>query len=101
MQDEFKEKVTEDLMRAAFAGPALNSNRYVVSHVSSGLRLAFLEDASDGSSHFRTAVLLSHMDAIKMYKLIQGLMKEIEPQIQDAMAEAEKSTADGAGNRDG
>jgi hypothetical protein len=74
----------------AFGGPAPYSNRFNVS-VGAVVRIAFLEQefGIKKPPHFRTAVTLSHQDAIELYQLLERLLKPVKEQL-DALAAQEK-----------
>jgi hypothetical protein len=80
---------SEEELRASFSGPAFNSNRFYSSTVSAGLRIAFMKQHGKAVSPiFRTAVLLSFPDAIALRNLLIRQLKDVEPLLKEAEAEA-------------
>lgn len=78
-------------IRAAFEGPAVYADRFIVTTNQAGLRIGFMETDNRGSpAHFRTAVILSYPDAIELSKLIRSLLTDIEKQIEEAKADGIK-----------
>jgi len=87
-----QEGVSEGLLRVSNAGPALLSNRVVVSVGPFGVRIAFTEQQAGGgedTAEFRTAVVMSHEDGIRLYKLLDQLLKPVETAIAAAKADSE------------
>jgi len=76
----------------AYLGPALFSNRFSIS-IASVVRIAFSEQefGTTKTPHFRTAVTLSHQDAIQLYQLLERMLKPYKEQL-DALS---KETKDG------
>ena len=74
-------KASEDLQEEAFAGEAVATNRFVATIGPNGVRLAFLEENSIGSSYFRNAVVMSPQDGIRLYKMLQSMLTEIEARL--------------------
>ena len=78
--------------RAAFVGPAIHSNRFIVTTSQAGVRIGFLEkDHGSSDALFRSAVLLSYPDAIELSKLIRSMLTDVEKQIEDAKAAGAQS----------
>jgi hypothetical protein len=63
---------------AAFAGPAPGINRFVATLGPSGLRIAFMEEDITLAPHFRAAVTMHPQDGVRLYKMLQDLLKELE-----------------------
>ena len=83
--DKERPRVSDDELRAAFAGPAFHSNKIYLSMMQGGARVAFMEQQGAAvSPTFRTAVLLSYPDVLALRDLITRLLSEIEPQIKEA-----------------
>jgi len=69
--------LSEDELRAAFAGPAFHSNKIYLSITGSGARLAFMEQQGEPvPPTFRTAVVLSLPDALALRDLITRMLSE-------------------------
>jgi len=80
----------------SFSGPALHANKILISNLPSGVRIAFLEALADQVQPlFRTAVLLGFGDAIALRDLLNHQLRDIEPQIKQAEAAAQKATSNG------
>jgi hypothetical protein len=77
---------TEEQKNAAYQGPANSANRFVMTIVRNGVRLAFLEDDLAGTSHFRSAVLLNPEDAINMAQTILAMAQRAQAEAQAQMA---------------
>jgi len=77
---------TTQQQKAAYEGPAFASNRFVLSVVRNGVRLAFLEDDLAGVAQFRGAVLLSPDDALNMAQTILAMAQRAQAEAQSAMA---------------
>jgi hypothetical protein len=69
---------SEAQTQVAFSGPAPGVNRFVANLGQTGLRVAFIEDSIDGTPHFRGAVTMHPQDGIKLYKMLQGMLAELE-----------------------
>jgi hypothetical protein len=86
--------VSDDELRASFNGPAVHSNKMFMTMTSSGARIAFMEALGDKVfPTFRAAVLLSFGDALALRDLLTRQLKDIEPQIKAAEAEARAQAA--------
>lgn len=70
---------TEAQNIAAYAGAAPGVNRFVASLGATGLRISFLEDDIHSAPHFRAAVTMHPFDGIRLYKLLQDILKDLEP----------------------
>jgi hypothetical protein len=79
---------TELQNAAAFAGPAPGVTRFVANLGPTGVRLAFLEDAPDGTPCFRGAVTMHPQDGIKLYKMLQGMLSQLEQAFEKMDQEA-------------
>jgi hypothetical protein len=77
---------TED--EVPFLGPAPYSNRFSVS-VGAVVRIGFSEQefGTTKTPHFRTAVTMSHQDAILLYQLMERLLKPFKEQFDALSAE--------------
>jgi hypothetical protein len=69
---------------AAFSGAAPGVNRFVATLGATGLRVAFLEDDIMLAPHFRAAVTMHPYDGIRLYKLLQEMLKDLEPEFAQA-----------------
>jgi hypothetical protein len=71
----------------SLSGPAVFCNRFFIS-VGPVVRIAFAEQEAGESkeSIFRTAVALSHADAISLAHILAKLLKPIEDQLDAAVA---------------
>jgi hypothetical protein len=79
--------VQQDELKEGFSGPAIHSDRFLITIHPSGVRIAFSEhDGVSGPPHFRAAVLLSYQDAISMRDLLSELMSGIEEQLKAAQS---------------
>lgn len=75
MSDEGSRPSTQEEMRVAFAGAAPAADRVFATAGPAGIRLAFAEqDPSDGSCHFRTAVMLSHGAAYALGQMLREMI---------------------------
>ena len=69
-------------IRKAYDVPAPGANKIVVHLGQPGVRIAFGEKhESLESPTFHTAVTLHPMDAVSLYKILEGMLKDIETQI--------------------
>lgn len=69
--------------KAAYSVAAVASNKFVVNIGHPGVRIAFGEFHPDLEvPEFHTAVTMHPLDAISLYKLLQGLLKEIEDEFR-------------------
>ena len=85
--------LTQQETEEAFAVPAFLSNRFFIHPVASGVRVAFGEQPPGSeNNHFRVAVLLSHPDAVQLYRLLQHMVGPHEAELaeQDGNAERQK-----------
>jgi hypothetical protein len=83
------EAVNDALLNAANAGPAILTNRFVISIGPYGVRVAFMEQTKGvETSAFRSAVVMSHQDGILFYKLLRDLLKNVEGTLEAAAAAA-------------
>jgi hypothetical protein len=73
--------VSEKETDASFSGGAILTNRFTVSLVASGIRIAFLEKYAPEKPAFRTAVTMSVQDGIALYKVLQRMLKNAEEHI--------------------
>ena len=79
--------VSDEDVRASFAGPAFHTNKMFLTIVQAGVRLAFMEALGDKvPPSFRTAIVLSFPDAIALRDLLTRQLKDIEAQLQTASA---------------
>lgn len=86
---EKPKSITDEELRAAFAGPAFHSNKMYVSNLATGTRIAFMEQhGKKVSPQFRTAIILAYPDAIALRDLLTRQLKDIEPEIEKAKEEA-------------
>lgn len=87
---------TEEDVRTAFSGPALASNRFFLSLVGSGVRIAFTEQHGKiVGPQFRTAVMISLEDAFALRDLLTSQLSniqfiEVPPQDEPADADSSK-----------
>jgi hypothetical protein len=85
MAEEKVQAVTDAEFEVAFSGPAPAANRFYVVIGPGGVRIAFAEEPRAGkSSHFRSAVMLPHQDAIKLANLLKTMLAPLEEQIAKA-----------------
>jgi hypothetical protein len=83
------EKPDQALMKIAYSGPAVLSNRFIVSVGSFGVRIAFAEENPPAvSAEFRTAVVVTHQDGILLYKLLRDLLADVEKVTEAATEKA-------------
>jgi hypothetical protein len=80
----------------AFSGSAVNSNKFYVTGLSNGMRIAFCEGVPDIPVQFRTAVMLAYPDAISLRDLLTVTLKDIEAHIRASEAARQKA-AGGSG----
>lgn len=92
-ESEDRREVTDDELDVAFAGAAPGANRFILTLGPTGVRIAFLEENSKGRVYFRNAITLHPQDGIKLYKLLQGMLKDIEGQIERIQAEQAEAAA--------
>ncbi len=71
---------------AAFSGPAPGANRFVLTLGSTGLRIAFLEEAN-GVSYFRNAITLHPQDGLRLRNLLARMLADVEKQIDKLEAQ--------------
>lgn len=86
------EEAPEIDMDASMQGAAVFCNKFTVS-VGPVVRITFIEQYNQQNPYFRTAIALHHQDAIALYKLLQGLMKDEELEMlisanRDGLSEA-------------
>jgi hypothetical protein len=69
----------DELVNAAITVPAVLADRFVVTLTDAGCRIAFAEQTMPESLPiFRNAVILSYPNALELYKLLQGMLKDVE-----------------------
>ena len=72
-------EVSPEEIRASFTGPAVYSDRFIVNIYQSSVRISFLEhDGISDPAHYRTAVSISHQDAIQLRDLLGQMLAPIE-----------------------
>ena len=77
--------VSDEELRASFAGPAFHSNKMFLTMTAAGARIAFMEQVGDKVPPvYRTAVLLSYLDAVSLRDLITRQLKNIEAAFKPA-----------------
>ncbi len=87
--------VSDEDVRASFAGPAFHSNKVYLSMTAAGARIAFMEQLGDKVAPvYRTAVILSYADALALRDLITRQLRQIEVAIKSAEPEATKQDGD-------
>ena len=95
IEPEVGRLITPDEMADAFTVPAFSVNRWFIQPVGSGMRIAFAEDVPrTDEKYFRTAVTLSNQDAVKLYKLLERMLKPFEDATA-AMKAATEAQGDG------
>jgi hypothetical protein len=78
--------ITDEEFAAINEGPAPYANRFFIS-VGPMVRLTFGEQDNKGKNlRFRSAVALSHQQAIELKDLLAALLADIEKQIEAAKA---------------
>jgi hypothetical protein len=94
MAEELPSGISEQDLDAAFSGPAILINRFIVTLHPSGARLSFWERrAPDSPPEFRASVLLSYQDAIELSKLLTRMLQPIEAAIGSADGKAKVTGA--------
>ncbi|MGD9544983.1 MAG: hypothetical protein AB7F41_17115 [Methylocystis sp.] len=89
MADAKVQPVSDAEFEVAFSGPAPAANRFYIVVGPGGVRIAFAEEPRPGKpSHFRSAVMLPHQDAIKLANLLKTMLATLEEQIATASDEA-------------
>ncbi len=87
--------VSEEDLEKTMECPAVLANRFVVS-VGAAVRITFLEQRSpDSTLHPRLAAALHPQDAIKLYKVLQNLLKDVEEQLERLSADSKRGTKNG------
>jgi hypothetical protein len=85
------EKISSAEMLTAFSGAAVLANKFYVTLMSSGVRIAFTEQVgSEVPPQFRTSVILSFGDAI----LLTDLLKRMLAPVEETLAQAQKAASD-------
>jgi hypothetical protein len=80
--------VSPEEIREAFTGPAIHSNRFLVTIHPSGVRIAFSEHNGVAEPpSLRTAVLLSHQDAIELANLLTQMLSSADARAQSPQLE--------------
>ncbi len=78
--DQYLQDPTELQIKAAFMGPAFAVNRCIATLGPTGLRIAFLEEDTEEAPNFRAAVTMSPQDGIGLYKMLQSVLLDIDPE---------------------
>lgn len=74
----------------ANSGPAPWTNKFIVS-LGAAVRVAFLEQGSPNEPlFFRSAVTMSHQDAIALKTLLNRMLADVEKQIEAAKADVKR-----------
>ena len=97
--DSERVALTDERFRAAMDGPAIYSNRMILSLMDGGVRIAFMEQLGDAiPARFRTCVYLSARDALALRDLISRNLKEFEEAFNRVKkaAESEEHKEDGS-----
>ena len=82
--------LTQQETEEAFAVPAFLSNRFFLHPVASGVRVAFGEQPPGSDiNHFRVAVILSHPDAVQLYRILEYMVKPYEAELAEQEGNAE------------
>ena len=69
----------------ALRAPAVYANRFIVEFNSAGIKVVFLEKRAENSEvNFRSAVLVSYVDAVALKELLTTMLAPIEGQIASA-----------------
>lgn len=77
-------------LQAALDGPAVAANRFVVT-VGPSVRVAFLEQLPGTPPRFRSAVSLTHDDAVDLARVLGGLLASTQhPKADPGAASEEK-----------
>ncbi len=102
MADEAQSEVTSDVtsadVNAAFSGPAYLANQFIVARAPGGVRIAFCEQESiDATPRFRSAVYLSFLDGIALYRMLQEALREHEKIMSQFEAESTEASENGDG----
>ena len=93
----FVSNITDEDLVASFSGPAVLSNKIVLTKTPSGVRLAFLEmQVGKMPPSFRAGVILGYENAIALKDLLILHLKEIEVQIKGAVKASQERHAAGA-----
>lgn len=88
-EEDTGKSVGDVLLAVANSGPAVLTNRFVVSVGSFGVRISFMEEApkaGEESAKFRAAVVMTHEDAVLLYKLLRRLLKRAQADADAANA---------------
>jgi len=92
--EKIRRDVSDEELDIAYSGPAPGANRFFVTMGSTGVRLAFAEESSRGKVYFRNAVTLHPEDAIRLYRLIQDLLKDVEVQLKELRSNLPSSSGE-------
>lgn len=81
-------------LKAAFVGPAVFVDRFLVNIYPSHVRVAFSEtDGISDSPNLRSVVAISHQDAIALKDLLIELLFPIEKHIQESQEKAKANAS--------
>ncbi len=97
--DSERAALTDERFRAAMDGPAIYSNRMILSLMDGGVRIAFMEQLGVViPARFQTCVYLSALDALALRDLISRNLKEFEEVFNKVKkaAESEENKEDGS-----
>lgn len=97
MSDEkYGYEVSDEELKVAFSGPAPGINKFFASLGPNGVRLAFCEESPAGTLEFRNAVCMHPADAIKLKRMLEGLLAGVQVHVDPS-----KETEDLDGAVDG
>jgi hypothetical protein len=82
-----RKKVSEADSQIARSGPAIYSNRVIVTN-EAVVRITFVEQYKE-TAFFRTAVALPHQTAIELANVLKTMLAEIEADLERFKAEEE------------
>jgi hypothetical protein len=89
--DQPQPVLTEEEIRTSFSGPAVHSNKMLLTMTPAGARLTFMEHSTDVAAQFRSAVLLSIHDAIALKNLLERQLKPFEEMLKSEEAGESKN----------
>jgi hypothetical protein len=90
-EDRAPRDVPPEEVAAAFSGPAVLANKFYLTTMPAGARLAFCEQRQTSSlPEFRAAVIISVQDAVELMHLLNRMIGPIEEQIKAVLSAAEE-----------
>ena len=79
--------VPKEELHIAYEGPAVFVNKFYVTGLGANVRIAFAENSKDLPPIFRTAVIMSTADVIRLRRVLEHaemMLTKVDPPAEDA-----------------